>query len=741
MKVREFIPRYLLEWLLVTAGVLGSLFCLITAFDLPVPDGLYLVVITASLFDCALFSGKKSTLIAAPLVLLGIVFFVYLIWDQLAESFFNLWGELAKRYAKGYYQAIQMVPREETDPALTGTALQSMAIIMLFPASLSVRRWRRTLPAALSLLPGILPCFVLTDTPPALLPLLVAAGTLLIQALSQSVRRRDAGEVCKSILLSTILAAGLIGLLLLVFPREGFKPPVTWKELSKKMAKLNEEQNNIGNELAGLSGNPEEVDLNALGALPNRGSTVLQVFSAKDAFLYLRGSSYCEFDGSVWRRGAEKPWPQEMLFPYLKRRDGNSLTVVTMTREDQLYTTYQLTELPAGCEVVSDAYVRNPDGRMYYSMRFIQDLEPCEENEDYSAWVRETCTEIPEQTRRGVLDWWNAVDGSLPPAWTEEMSIQGKVLGSDNDGITLVITADKAKYAEALEAYARTVAEAVSKTASYSRNPIQVPEGTDFCTWFLNDAEEGYCVHYATSCTALLRALGIPARYVSGYVCDAGAGHSTSISNLQAHAWVEAWIGGRWVNLEPTPGSATEFQESLSEGGNAGPADVESTEPVESETRDRPIDESDLNERATRPPRSSESRETEPKTGESSGGKSAGPKDLTPVWIFLGAVGFLALILERPRIAARMRERKLARARANDRARLLYRYIRRLHRLGGGAIPPDAERLAWKAAFSQYTLDANELYVLRQTYDQQVSRLSIAKRWKRFYCRYILAVI
>ena len=44
------------------------------------------------------------------------------------------------------------------------------------------------------------------------------------------------------------------------------------------------------------------------------------------------------------------------------------------------------------------------------------------------------------------------------------------------------------------------------------------PEGADFATWFLQEAKSGYCVHFATTGTVLLRALGIPARYAEGYI-------------------------------------------------------------------------------------------------------------------------------------------------------------------------------------------------------------------------------
>ncbi|MGH9023702.1 MAG: transglutaminase family protein [Acidimicrobiia bacterium] len=82
------------------------------------------------------------------------------------------------------------------------------------------------------------------------------------------------------------------------------------------------------------------------------------------------------------------------------------------------------------------------------------------------------------------------------------------------------------------------------------------PGATDVTTSATDSLAKGagVCQDYAHLTLCLLRAMGIPGRYVSGYlhptkdpqVGVAGAGES--------HAWVEAWIG-RWWALDPTSGS------------------------------------------------------------------------------------------------------------------------------------------------------------------------------------------
>ncbi|MDQ1709773.1 MAG: hypothetical protein QOG49_1158 [Frankiaceae bacterium] len=64
-------------------------------------------------------------------------------------------------------------------------------------------------------------------------------------------------------------------------------------------------------------------------------------------------------------------------------------------------------------------------------------------------------------------------------------------------------------------------------------------------------AGKGVCQDYAHLTLAALRAMGLPARYVSGYLCpvdDAAIGTSTQ---GESHAWVEYWAGS-WIAVDPT---------------------------------------------------------------------------------------------------------------------------------------------------------------------------------------------
>ncbi|MBR3685850.1 MAG: hypothetical protein IKL66_00005 [Clostridia bacterium] len=73
---------------------------------------------------------------------------------------------------------------------------------------------------------------------------------------------------------------------------------------------------------------------------------------------------------------------------------------------------------------------------------------------------------------------------------------------------------------------------------------------------FLDEYKSGICQHYASAATLLFRALGIPARYTVGFVCDTVAGETVEVTAMQAHAWVEVYIDGiGWIAVEVTGGT------------------------------------------------------------------------------------------------------------------------------------------------------------------------------------------
>ncbi len=100
----------------------------------------------------------------------------------------------------------------------------------------------------------------------------------------------------------------------------------------------------------------------------------------------------------------------------------------------------------------------------------------------------------------------------------------------------------------------------IKNAATYNLDFAPIPEGEDVAVYFLNVSKEGICQHYATAATLMYRSLGVPARYVTGFVGNLDANQWTTVDSKQAHAWVEVYIDGLgWVPVEVTgSGSASE---------------------------------------------------------------------------------------------------------------------------------------------------------------------------------------
>lgn len=82
---------------------------------------------------------------------------------------------------------------------------------------------------------------------------------------------------------------------------------------------------------------------------------------------------------------------------------------------------------------------------------------------------------------------------------------------------------------------------------------------------FLFDTRRGFCEHYASAMTVLMRAAGIAARVVTGYQgAERNAlGDYWIVRQSDAHAWVEVWLAQRgWVRIDPTAAVAPERIES-----------------------------------------------------------------------------------------------------------------------------------------------------------------------------------
>ncbi len=96
--------------------------------------------------------------------------------------------------------------------------------------------------------------------------------------------------------------------------------------------------------------------------------------------------------------------------------------------------------------------------------------------------------------------------------------------------------------------------EAVTAAASWVHSELEYVPGTTGVHSSGLDAHregKGVCQDFAHLTLILLRGMGIPARYVSGYLHPNQKGSVGDTIDGQSHAWIQAWTGG-WWNYDPT---------------------------------------------------------------------------------------------------------------------------------------------------------------------------------------------
>ncbi len=94
----------------------------------------------------------------------------------------------------------------------------------------------------------------------------------------------------------------------------------------------------------------------------------------------------------------------------------------------------------------------------------------------------------------------------------------------------------------------------LSRYYHYTLDASAPPPDNDFITYFLLRSKEGYCTYFASAMTVLCRMIGIPARYVEGYLAQPDATGTAKVTGLNAHAWTEVYFSGfGWLPFDPTP--------------------------------------------------------------------------------------------------------------------------------------------------------------------------------------------
>jgi len=257
--------------------------------------------------------------------------------------------------------------------------------------------------------------------------------------------------------------------------------------------------------------------------------------SVQPAQLYFRGPVLSRFDGIEWRRRGLTPSSDAPRAPPSVRRLGIGL------RYEVTLEPIRLPLLPL-LEVTPDLPESAPrlDG---YTVSLRQDLQ-WQTDRIVTERVRFAAQAWPRFEYGTTLEGGERFDALyLPPgynprvvAWATEFRRAGGLERAD--AITL---------SNAVLAFIR------SGDFSYTLAPGIY--GRDAIDEFWLDRRAGFCEHFATGFVVVMRALGVPARVVTGYQ---GAERSLLdgyyiVRQSHAHAWAEVWQAGRgWLRIDPT---------------------------------------------------------------------------------------------------------------------------------------------------------------------------------------------
>ena len=671
----------------------GAVGCVVSGFDLPLDDYTRVVLIcaAASVFCAAAFSLKWGGAAVLCALALGAVY----VWkqDESAEQLF----ELLYRMTSVYGNAYGWTPV----PPLGGTAVVDIPMAVLGVLLSAAVTWSvcRKLGAVLPVLAALIPlsaCMVVTDTVPDVPFLFCLLFGLVILILTGRVRRQSAPQGNRLTAMAAIPTALALAALFLAFPQESYvnrseatrDAILSWfQSIPEKVAE------NVRQEVTVSlpAQEPDHVSLASLGRRIESPVTVMEVTAEIGGTLYLRGQDYDGYDGMTWTTSQHRTEDFS-----LTGVDYGDVAIRTVGERALLYLPYY----PArGMALIG--------GNMSNTWSYTEYVIP----------------------RAGLPDDWRttAISGAaatpapgspylaLPDATrTRAEALLTDILGSASSTV---------ERAEKIGDYVRA-------SARYDLDPSRMGEGeTDFALWFLESAEAGYCVHFATAATVLLRAAGIEARYVSGYLVKTAPGTPADVTEKNAHAWAEYYEPtlGVWLVLEATPSDMAAAQQPTPE--TVPGATQEAIQPTAPEP--------------TPPP--STTAPSHPQTPtESTPPQQDAPKQhaVGKILAVLFALALLVLtVIAQRSIRIRLCRQKQRTARPNARGLAMWQETELLSGLLHQPSPETLEALAQKAKFSQHTLTAEELEQFTAYLTDARHRLEQKPWYLRLIYMYIYAVI
>lgn len=209
----------------------------------------------------------------------------------------------------------------------------------------------------------------------------------------------------------------------------------------------------------------------------------------------------------------------------------------------------------------------------------------------YKEYVNSNYLSVPEDLRTELSEYITA--SGLDK---EILNIKGRFSGTFANFI-----ADNTKTVIDRFLSAKAVSDHLKDNYTYSLNARI--DRRDPVMSFLNDAKAGHCSLYASAMTLILRDMGIPARYCTGFAVNADSTMQTMCSK-DLHAWCEVYLDELgWVTFDPTANSigamgtttsntSSDSSSSTVSSDVSSEQSVTSSEPQSSDTHDPSLDDS-----------------------------------------------------------------------------------------------------------------------------------------------------
>lgn len=697
----------------VTAGIAAVLAFLLafgaaggvtTAFALPVKNYPALVLVWAfsALFCAAAFSWKRGGILVLGLsaLLAGYLWRRGQLPGQILRLLYHITYIYDKAYGWGVFLPVDLplgADFVDLPMAIVG------AVVCLVTAWTVCRGINGDYAIICALLP-LLFCLVVTDTVPGTGNLFALFFGVVMLLLTSRVRSDNALQGNRLTLLAAIPTALALGGLFLAVPHRSYvnQSAQLRNDILSWFQELPEALESTVQEVTASvsSSEPETVNLAAMGRRIESTAPVMSVTAEVGGTLYLRGQDYDVYNGTGWTASSHRVENFSCSGPSL-----GDVTIETRSQLEQLYLPYY----PTGGQSLVGGRLENP--RLYTQYTFSRTGLP----DNWQALATTGDSAAATAVSAGTANVEHQAYLALP----EETRSRAESL------LSSIFQNERSSVEKAI-----AIANFVRNSALYDRNTAPMPSGEeDFALWFLEASETGYCIHFASAAVVLLRAAGIEARYVSGYMVRTLAGQTTVVTGENAHAWAEYYEPGldAWLVLEATPADLN------AQDGNIG--EVQATLPPAGPTSD-PVS-------APTQPSTAPQNPARPSAGEPPQQVPA-PRDFGPVLKLLKRLLLLAAaaaVTEGQRqIRLRLRRSRQRMGHSNLQALARWRETELLAKLLKESPPQKLEILAQKAKFSQHTLSAEELALFDGYLRVAKKRLRQMPWYLRLAYRYIFAI-